>query len=108
MSVQIDGFGDLADQLDSLAGDIESLDGENEIPINELFRPQFMQTHTEEFESFEGFIDASPWTVETEADFEAIPEDEFDAYVAEHTVFKDWESMLSAAGKEWVVRQISI
>jgi len=28
--------------------------------------------------------------------------------VAEHTVFKDWESMLSAAGKEWVVRQISI
>jgi hypothetical protein len=108
MSVQIEGFEDLADQLDSLAAGIEGLEGENEIPIDDLFTPQFMRTHTEEFESFDGFMDASPWTVESEADFEAIPEDKFDAYVAEHTVFKDWESMLSAAGKEWVVRQLGI
>jgi hypothetical protein len=80
------------------------LDGD--VHFSELFTAQFMRTHTDEFGSFEEFLEESPWTVESEVDFEAIPEREFDEYVAGNTVFKDWESMMSAAAREWAVRQL--
>ncbi|MDB2253022.1 hypothetical protein PM033_14840 [Halorubrum ezzemoulense] len=52
-----------------------------------------------DFGDIEEFFEESPWTVEDEKDFEEIPEDEFDAYVEDTTMFATWESMLGKAGK---------
>lgn len=93
MSVKIEGVDELTQRL-------ESLGGEHSIPISELFTPDFMQTHSET-ETFEAFLEASPWSVETEDDFKSIPEDEWDDYVEAHTVFKDWDAMLSTAFRKW-------
>jgi hypothetical protein len=57
------------------------------------------------FDSFDQFLDESPWTVETHDDFEEIPTARFDEYVAEHTTFDTWEAMLSTAGRQWVIEQ---
>jgi hypothetical protein len=97
MSVNVDGMDELTQQLDSLAE-------EHSIPITELLTPHFMQTHSEA-ESFEAFVEESPWSIETEDDFKSIPEAEWDDYVKEHTVFKDWNAMLSTAFREWVSRK---
>jgi len=98
MSVHIEGMDDLVDSLDNISG-------ETEVPMNELFTEGFMKSNTE-FNSFDEFLEKSPWSVETQEDFKQIPEDEFDEYVREHTGFNSWEAMMTAAGREWVTRQL--
>ena len=107
MSVEISGFEDFADELDELQDRVETIDGKNAVSITELFPPDFMQTYSE-FDSIQEFFEESPWTVESEADFGAIPEDPFDAYVDDHTGFDSWETMLSAAAREWVGRELAV
>lgn len=97
MAVEITGF----DDLDGFRERVESSEGE--VPMTDLFTPDFMQNYTE-FTTFDAFLDRSPWPVETQEDFEAIPADELDAYVRERTGFDSWETMLSVAGREYVLR----
>lgn len=97
MAVEITGF----DDLDGFRERVDSSGGE--VPMDELFTPDFMQNYTE-FETFEAFLDRSPWTVETQADFEAIPSDELDAFVEGRTGFDSWATMLSVGGREYVLR----
>lgn len=104
MSVQIEGFEELADQLEELS---TSLDVEQDIPMEELFTDGFMATNTD-FNSISEFFEESRWTVESEEDFQKIDEDEFDRYVDKHTGFSSWEAMLSAAAREWLTRQIEL
>jgi hypothetical protein len=108
MDIEIDGPDDLEgaikEAIDDALGDID-LGEENEIPFTELFTPEFMRLYTS-FTDIESFFDASPWEVEGQADFEAIPEDDFDAYVDENTEFPDWETMLDTASERYLERQI--
>lgn len=97
MAVEITGFDDLGEVRER----VESSNGE--VPMAELFTPNFMQNYTD-FESFEAFLERSPWTVETQSDFETIPAGELDAYVRERTGFDSWETMLSVGGREYVLR----
>lgn len=106
MSVEISGFEELGDELDQLQEQVDAVDGETAVSFAELFPADFMETYTE-FDSIQAFFEASPWTVETDADFEAIPEDEFDEYVDDHTEFDRWEAMLSAAAREWIGRKLA-
>ena len=106
MSVRIEVFEGLEEQLRELTDAHESVDGSHEIPMDELFPPDFMRTYTG-FDSLEDFFDKSSWTVETREDFEQIPEKDFDEYVHRHTGFSEWDSMLTAAGREWITRQIT-
>jgi hypothetical protein len=98
MSVEIEGFDELERNLQDL--------GQEDVPIVELFPPDFMATHTE-FDSIAEFFESSPWEVESRLDFEAIPEDNLDGYVDRHTGFNSWESMLSAGAREWAFRQLA-
>lgn len=104
MSVQIEGFEELAEQMDDLSA---SLDVDQDIPMEELFTDGFMATNTE-FDSISDFFEESPWTIESEEGFQSIDEDEFDRYVDKHTGFSSWEAMLSAAAREWLTRQMSL
>jgi len=82
------------------------LNESNEIPLTELFPDEFMQLYTE-YSSIEDFFDASPWDVEGQDDFEAIPDDDFDEYVDEHTDFPNWEVMYQTAGKQFFERKFN-
>jgi hypothetical protein len=81
--------------------------GEREDALAHVFPPAFVQRHTE-FESFEAFMRASEWDVSSREEFAAIPQAEFDAYVAEHSSFADWEEMLGQAGEAWMARQLGL
>jgi len=105
MGIEINGFDELQDELNRLAQNAEELDGTNEVPFDELFPPAFMRQYTDA-ENIDEFIEQSQWPVESQEDFRAIPEDEFDQYVSEHTLFSSWEAMMDKAGEEYVSRQL--
>ena len=96
--IEMNGFDELEDSLDSVSG-------ESTVTFGELFAESFMRRHTD-FDDIEEFFEESPWTVEDEEDFEEIPEDEFDAYVDDTTMFATWESMLGKAGEKWMADQL--
>jgi len=102
-----DDLDDLADQFGEMADNAEELEGENEVAFEELFTEQLMRQHTD-VASFDEFLEQSQWEVESEEDFEAIPEDEFDEYVNENTDFESWEDMYGTAGTEWMAREIGL
>lgn len=68
----------------------------NEIPFEQLFTQKFMNYYTE-FDSFEGLLEASQWKVGNQNSFEVIPEDEFDDYIDQCTVFPTWKIMYQTA-----------
>lgn len=105
--MEMEGFDELADEFEELANRAERLEGEQEVPLEELLTPQFMRRYTE-FESVDAMLEASDWEVETQEDFEAIPEGPWDAFVVQHTDFRDWQSMLDQAGQEWATRQLGL
>jgi len=98
-----DGF----DALDELKENAQDLEGETEVPLDELFKDSFVRAHTN-FDSLEGFFEASPWTVESNGDLEAIPDDEFDEYVDQHTEFANSEAMQKKALEEWTANQLGL
>lgn len=99
MDIEIEGLDDLQDQLEQLA------ELEGGVPMGEIFTPEFMVMYTE-FDSFDEFIEESPWSVESREDFEAIPEDEFDEYIREHTDFPSWEVMYQTGGERYFERKL--
>lgn len=99
MGVDIEGLDELEEQLNQLA------DLEGGVPMEELFTQEFMLMYTD-FNSFEEFIETSQWTVESQEDFEAIPEDAFDDYVDEHTEFAAWEPMLRTGAERYLQRKL--
>jgi hypothetical protein len=52
------GIDSVTKSLNKLADNAKAIDGNNEIPMNELFTSNFMKTHTS-FEDFESFVKAS-------------------------------------------------
>lgn len=105
MGIEMSGFDELQDELDRLARDVEEFEGTQEVPFDELFPPAFMRQYTDA-ENIDSFIDQSQWDVESQEDFKAIPENEFDQYVAEQTLFGSWEAMMNKGAEQYVVGQL--
>lgn len=105
MSFEIDGLDDLQKRLEEMQDAAREIDGENEIPLVELFPPSFMQKYTD-FQDIEEFFDQSPWNVESQDDLEAIPQQEFDSYVSDTTQFDSGEEMQGKAVEEWAAKEL--
>jgi hypothetical protein len=101
MSIKITGIDNLEKQIDKLVRNAASLDENDSVPFDSLFTPSFMIEHTQ-FDSFDGFLDNGGFDVNSEADFEAIPDDVFDEYVRENSSFDSWQDMLNQAGVEYL------
>lgn len=105
--IEFEGFDDLQGELEELAENARRLDGTYEVPLTDLFPPSFIRRHSR-FADIEALFEASPWTVATADDFSAIPDDEWDEFIDEHTSFQDWESMQGAGTQEWVARELGL
>jgi hypothetical protein len=104
MSVRIDGLENFDGGPDDPPSD--STDSERRVSFSELFTDGFMRTHTD-FGDIDEFFGESPWAVEDDEDFEQLPVGKFDSYVARHSGFDSWDSMLSAAAREWILQRRS-
>lgn len=76
-----------------------------ELQLNELFTDSFMKKNTK-FSSLDEMLDKSPFTIETQQDFESIPDDLWDDFVRENSKFFNWEEMQQEATNIYVAKQL--
>lgn len=105
MSVKIKGLNELSNKLQKIQKAAQELDGTHEVKMSELFPMTFMQRYTQ-FVSFDELLEKSGFKVDTQEDFKAIPDDEFDAYICEVTRFDNWKAMLDMGTKEYVTKKL--
>ncbi|WP_298705327.1 hypothetical protein [uncultured Veillonella sp.] len=103
--MKIEGLDNLEKSLNELSANAKKLSGTSAIPFDELFPPSFMRHHTDS-SSIDEFLDNSPFTIESEEDFLAIPDEEWDNYIVAHTDFSSWEEMQGKAAEDYVVKQL--
>jgi hypothetical protein len=75
------------------------------VPLTEALSPAFMAAHTR-FPTFEAFIEAGSFGVQTAEDFLALPAEPWDAHVRAMTPFASWAERQQVAGREWIARQL--
>lgn len=110
-TMKVKGISELKDELEIIKNKINSVSGTHEIKITELLTSQFMKEHSE-YDSFETLARASglcngdgPITKE---EFASIPDSEWDAWIQKSTDFKDWKSMMSDAGRQYIIKRINL
>lgn len=101
------GFKDLEKQLTKMSKAAEELNGENEIPFNDLFTANFISTNTD-FPTMEAFEKASGLDFSNQETFEAIDENALDTFVSENSKFDSWEDMLGNASESWLSKKLGL
>ncbi|MGA3161570.1 MAG: hypothetical protein ABSC77_10160 [Terracidiphilus sp.] len=105
---EMKGFDKVQRHLDDMAKRAAELDGKQQaVSLSELLNDDFIAKHSS-FASFDELLAASPFKVETKEDFEAIPDAEWDSYIAANTSFESWEKMQHQAAGEYLVKQIGL
>lgn len=99
------GFDKLQKELKSMERKAKELEKGVTVSFGELFNPLFMQKHTI-FNSFEEFLSEGNFIVNTQEDFEAIPEQDLDTHVAHKTKFENWAEMSEQAAGEYAMKQL--
>ena len=107
MSIKITGLDKLQRKLRRLEQNARRIDGTNSVPFTDLFGPRFMVRYTS-YSTISDFLEASGYTVQSQADFEAIPESALDEHVRGSSRFSSWGEMLEAAGQEWIKGQLGL
>ena len=107
MRFEFEGFNELERKLNNLKANARKLNGKHEIPLKDLFNTTFMLKNTNH-NSIQSFFDHSPFEINSEEDFDEVPEQELDNFVSSNTIFNSWHEMLTEASKEWTINQIGL
>lgn len=107
MGFKISGLDDLQKQLKKIEKAAKKLDGEHQVAFGDMFTKSFMLKYTE-FSTFDEFLVAGNFIVNSPEDFEAIPDDEMDNHVVNTTKFSSWEEMLGSATEEYIANQLGL
>ena len=77
---EVKGLKELQHSLERLQSNARSLHGTHHVPISDVLTNAFIQEHTRH-QSVDEWFAASPFTIESQEDFQAIPDAEWDTYV---------------------------
>lgn len=102
---EIKGIDELTNQLDKMAKSADQLSKRKSVSFGELFTDSFMQKHSK-FSSFEKFANAGGFDVSSSEAFEAIPDKEWNAWIATSSDLSDWKEMQQTAGLEFAKGQL--
>jgi hypothetical protein len=105
MRMKITGLKKLERKCADLGRRARRVHGEHNIPIKDLLAPKFLHKCSR-FKSADELFDASGFTVESNEDFAAIPDAEWDAFICKSTSYANWQDMLGAAATEWTSREL--
>jgi len=104
---KIEGLDALQRKLTELQHRAEAASGTHEVPLGDLFTSEFMLLHTD-FDCLEAMFAAGGFIVRSQAEFEKLPLESWNSFVAERTRFKDWEEMKQTAAAEYMRRQLEL
>lgn len=80
------------DIFDKLEKNMEDLSNTNQATFEQLFSDSFMKTCSD-FNNISELFYASGFEVNSEEDFAAIPDDEWESFIKSNTKFDSWEEM---------------
>ena len=105
---KITGFDEVQKSIDEMVEQIEQLGGTTNIPMGDLLTNDFVKaaSNNQEIESFDELLVKGGYDIQSQEDFEAIPDDEFDEFISKNTSFATWSDMLSAATEQYVSNQL--
>ncbi len=110
MGIKFDTTG--LDQLQKRLKDLESkaraLDGKHQISMSNLFSSSFLRSHTR-FSSLDDLEEKAcerGFSLRSHEDWDSLPADQWDAFIAEYTYFANWKDMLAKGAAEWTSRQL--
>lgn len=69
--------------------------------FTDLFNSEFMKLYTQ-YNTIEELLLAGGFEVNSEEDYEAIPDEIIDSHVAKTTNFQSWKEMLTEAVKDYI------
>lgn len=104
-SFKITGLDKLEKQLKQMEKGAKELSKTKHVSFGELFPVLFMRKYTS-FSSMDELLDAGGFKVESQEEFEAIPDVEFDKHIAANTRFKSWEDMLGEATSQYAAKKL--
>lgn len=90
----IEGFDNFEGEANRLQEAAKDLEGS--IPFSDLFPSGFMHRYTQ-YDSIDELLSSGGFEVNSEDDYEAIPDEDIDAHVAKTTKFDSWQAMLTNA-----------
>jgi hypothetical protein len=105
MSFKITGLDKLEKQLNKMEKAAKDLEGNSQVSFENLFVKSFMLKYTN-FSTFDDFLQAGNFIVNSQEDFEAIPDDDMDCHVQSTTKFSSWDEMLGSATEKYVAKQL--
>ena len=105
MSSNFSGFDELMNRLETMQKAAEELEGTHTVNFEELFTSNFMESYTQHA-SFDEFLQAGGFIVNSQEDFESIPDEEFNTYVSSASSFDSWEEMQAAAVETYVSKKL--
>ncbi len=94
-------------KLEQIKRNAEELSGEHVIPFSDLFTSEFMDNYTD-FESIDELIRSSGFPIQSSADIEKLPNDEWNDFIQKHTRFSNWTEMVQTAGKEYFAKKLGL
>ena len=106
MTFEIKGLEEAEKKLKKLSEDAEKLDGQS-VPLSEVLTDDFIQENST-FDSLDNLIKASGFTVESQEDFEAIPDDRWDDFISKNTNFDSWQEMINSAGAIYAKNKLGL
>lgn|SRR5574337_468113 len=101
---KISGIDNLSKKLNTMQQAAKNIDGENSVPLTDLFTDSFMQSHSN-FNNFDEFAKSSGFDF---SDIESIPENELDSFISENTNLNSWKDMLAPATEKWVAKKLGL
>lgn len=99
------GFDELQKTLNQMKQAVSELSGSHNVPLVDLFPDTFMVEHTR-FSSFGEMLESGGFSVNSQEEFDAIPQDLLDRHVAASTDFDSWESMVESGAQEYFARKL--
>jgi hypothetical protein len=105
--MKINGLDKLQKNLNELATKVKNLNGKHNVPLSELLNDSFISSCSS-FSNLDDLFKTSGFKVESQEDFDAIPDDEWDSFISSNTSFNNWQDMLQAAAAEWTKKRIGL
>ena len=98
------------DGLKKLERKVRELDGKHQIPLSDLFPPWFLRAHTRfsSLDDLEAKARERGFSLGSQEDWDKLPADQWDAFIAEYTHFSTWKDMLGKGAAEWTSRQLGL
>ncbi|HCO75000.1 MAG TPA: hypothetical protein DIT16_09125 [Clostridium sp.] len=103
--MKIQGLDQFQKKLKHMEKAAKDLENTHSVSLDELITSSFMRKYTN-FTDFDVFLEAGNFIVNSQEDFDAIPDSELDSHVRKTTKFSTWEDMLGEAGEEYTLKKL--